>query len=208
MSVVLVSRAPPSADPSVLRPWAVRARRTSRGVYLGPKYHVHNCSALCLRPSVQGRVYVRDPAEPVAKRTTRSDALSQLERRANRGRQKRLKKAPFRLDDDDTYNRDKLKRRAVAGGDTCNGGSETQLPGRLDTEQDSDADYRSNEQSIEENSDTVRAREQRDDEHGDSDAREQRGDQHGGSEPNVPHILGQHCASERNSWSFSHLFVM
>ena len=30
----------------------------------------------------------------------------------------------------------------------------------------------------------------------------------GACEPNVPHILGQHCAPGRSSWSFSHLFVM
>ena len=116
----------------------------------------------------------------------RSDALPQLQRRAARGGRKRLRKARGWLDDDDTYNGEQLKHRAVADGTEDSEGSETQLPGRPDTEQDSGDGYERNGQSTEEDSDTVRAREQRDDEHCDSDTREQRHDQHDDSDDQHP----------------------
>ena len=123
------------------------------------------------------------------RRRTRSDALPQLQRRAARGGRKRLRKARGWLDDDDTYNGEQLKHRAVADGTEDSEGSETQLPGRPDTEQDSGDGYERNGQSTEEDSDTVRAREQRDDEHCDSDTREQRHDQHDDSDDQHPRCM-------------------
>ena len=128
------------------------------------------------------------------RRRTRSDALPQLERRAVGGGEKRQRKARGWLDDDDTYNGEQLKRRAVADETEDLSGSETQLPGRPDTEQGSDDSYERNGQSTEEDSDTVRAREQRDDEECDSGTREQRHDQHDDSDDQDDGSDDQHNA--------------